>query len=160
VVAIDVPIKYSICWQVVLLLPSNLVDSNVQEEGVFEAIDNGYLESLQIFVTQKSDSEQTVIESYKFQFNYASSGIRSVKISPGSNRVFILEDVHRSFKSAIRALLRSLKGLPRLSGSRSLTAPHSSMADVSYSTPQIRNETDLHRGMPDHVSACRVCGPG
>ena len=87
----------------------------IQEQGVFDALERGYLEGLQVFVTKTSQGKLSVLENYHFVFAYEQGRIRSVQVNP-TNHIFILENVHKSFKAATRALLRTLRDLPRLPG--------------------------------------------
>ncbi|EXJ81566.1 hypothetical protein A1O1_07630 [Capronia coronata CBS 617.96] len=89
------------------------------ERGVFEALEHGFLDTLQVFVTDNNGDPPTVIESYRFAFSYNNGLINSIELSP-TNHVFVLDHFQKSFKTAIRALLRSLKCLPRLPARRKL----------------------------------------
>lgn len=62
---------------------------------------------------------QTVLESYSFTFEYHHGILSSIQLSP-TNHTFVFGNLRRSFKGAIRALLRSLRDLPRLPGSTTL----------------------------------------
>ncbi|EXJ61174.1 uncharacterized protein A1O5_11966 [Cladophialophora psammophila CBS 110553] len=89
------------------------------EQGVFEALDRGFLDSLRVFVTQTTEKQPVVVETYHFVFAYDFGRVTSVRLSP-TDQGFVLENVHKSFKAAIRALLRSLRALPRLLAHRKL----------------------------------------
>ncbi|KIV97548.1 hypothetical protein PV10_01287 [Exophiala mesophila] len=85
----------------------------VQEEGVFEYLRNSHLEALQIFVVQDNANTQTPIETYSFAFQYKDG--RPDTIHFGTNKqTFLTTQIHQGLKVAIRNLLSSLKGLPRL----------------------------------------------
>ena len=87
----------------------------VQEQGVFDALEYGYLEGLQVFVTKTSRGQVSVLENYHFVFAYEQGRVSSVQISP-TNHTFVLGDVHKNFRAAARALIRSLRDLPRPPG--------------------------------------------
>ncbi|OQV03309.1 HORMA domain-containing protein [Cladophialophora immunda] len=89
------------------------------EQGVFDALHRNYLESLRVFVTKATGSNQEIVETYHFTFAYERDRIISVRLSL-ADHAFVLENVHKSFKAAIRALLRSLRNLPRLPARRKL----------------------------------------
>ncbi|KAG9772225.1 hypothetical protein ABEF93_006143 [Exophiala dermatitidis] len=89
------------------------------ETGVFSALEHGHLETLQVFVTDNDESPRIVIESYSFAFSYDRGRVSTVKMTP-TNQVFVLEQFQKSFKAAIRVLLRSLKPLHRLPARRKL----------------------------------------
>ncbi|KIW93161.1 uncharacterized protein Z519_05766 [Cladophialophora bantiana CBS 173.52] len=89
------------------------------EQGVYDALDRGYLDSLRVFVTQTTEKQPVIVETYHFVFAYDFGRVTGVRLSP-TNQAFVLENVHKSFKAAIRALLRSLRALPRLLARRKL----------------------------------------
>ncbi|KAJ9614524.1 hypothetical protein H2200_002661 [Cladophialophora chaetospira] len=89
------------------------------EQGVFEALKRGYLESLYVFITKTSRSRVSIVENYRFVFAYEQGKVHSVQINP-MDQVFTLESVHKTFKVATRALLRLLRDLPRLPARRKL----------------------------------------
>lgn len=65
---------------------------------------------------------ETVLESYSFNFGYDHGHLSSIRLTP-TNHIFIFEPFQRGFKAAIRAQLRSLRDLPRLPGSTTVTMP-------------------------------------
>ncbi|ETN43689.1 uncharacterized protein HMPREF1541_02848 [Cyphellophora europaea CBS 101466] len=89
------------------------------EHGVFEAVEAGYLDVLQVFVTTDSGDHKTIRETYTYSFNYYGKSVSSIELKEQQQHLS-LPDAQRSFKSAIRCLLRSIKDLPRLPGKRSL----------------------------------------
>jgi hypothetical protein len=86
----------------------------LQEDGIFEALQRNYLDTLQVFITKAADP-RAVLETYSFAFKYIDGRLNSILLAPTS-RSLVLENFQKSFKSVIRALLRSLKDLPRLPG--------------------------------------------
>ncbi|KIX96602.1 uncharacterized protein Z520_07868 [Fonsecaea multimorphosa CBS 102226] len=89
------------------------------EQGVFDALHRSYLDSLRVFVTKATESQPVIVETYHFAFAYDHGRVTGVRLSP-LDQAFVLENVHKSFKAAIRALLRSLRNLPRLPARRKL----------------------------------------
>jgi len=67
-----------------------------------------------MFVT-KAAEPLTILETYSFVFTYTQGRVISIELTP-TKRSLVLENFQKSFKGAIRTLLRSLKELPRLPG--------------------------------------------
>jgi hypothetical protein len=82
---------------------------------VFHALERGYLDTLQVFVTNPSATDLSVLESYHFTFAYEHARVRGIRVSPVEH-TFELKSAQKSFRAAARALLRSLRDLPRLPG--------------------------------------------
>ena len=88
---------------------------NHQEKGVFDALDRGYLESVQVFVSRSSRGKLSLLENYNFVFEYEEGRVSGIRVSP-LDQNFTPGQVHKSFKAATRGLLRSLRDIPRLPG--------------------------------------------
>jgi hypothetical protein len=76
-------------------------------------LQRGYLEVLQVFVASDTGDRREIFEAYTYMFQYSSSRLTTVQIGETS-RVFSVIERQKSFKAAIRALLRVMKMLPRL----------------------------------------------
>ncbi|EXJ82467.1 hypothetical protein A1O3_06280 [Capronia epimyces CBS 606.96] len=129
------------------------------ENGVFEALEHGYLNTLQVFVTDNNGSTPTVLETYCFTFSYDGGRVSSVEFSP-TNHVFVLEHLHKSFKAAIRALLRSLKQLPRLPARRKLgmSLTYNDECPNIYQPPGFMDRDDPEE--PDRLLICEALEQG
>lgn len=80
---------------------------------MFDAVSCGFLETLQVFVASSEDSEKSVLETYTYHFEYEDDRVTSVNLE-GNNQPFTLARSQKSFKAAIRGLLRAMQELPRL----------------------------------------------
>ncbi|KIX04221.1 uncharacterized protein Z518_07775 [Rhinocladiella mackenziei CBS 650.93] len=117
------------------------------EYGVFEALQRGYLDRLQVFVTNNTGSDLTILETYHFCFSYDHGRVHGIQLSP-PNHTFVLENFQKSFKAAIRALLRSLQDLPRLPARRKLgmSLTYTEHCPVIYQPPGFVDKGDLEEG--------------
>ncbi|EXJ54587.1 hypothetical protein A1O7_09928 [Cladophialophora yegresii CBS 114405] len=124
------------------------------EQGVFDALERGYLQDLQVFVTRSSQGQLSVLENYHFVFAYEKGRVSSVQVNP-TNHTFTLENVHKSFKASIRALLRSLRDLPRLPARRRLgmSLAYNKSCPTLYQPPGFVDKNDFQE-----VDAEVVCG--
>ncbi|ETI20319.1 hypothetical protein G647_08353 [Cladophialophora carrionii CBS 160.54] len=129
------------------------------EKGVFDALERGYLEDLQVFVTKSSQGQLSVLENYHFVFAYEQGRVSSVQVNP-MNHTFTLENVHKSFKASIRALLRSLRDLPRLPAHRRLgmSLAYNKSCPTLYQPPGFVDKTDFQEG--DAEAVCDSLGGG
>lgn len=84
-----------------------------QEDGVFDALKHSYLDTLHVFITSDSADKSAVLENYTYSFHYRGPKITSVHIGE-TEKGLSLEYSQKSFKAAIRALLRIMKDLPSL----------------------------------------------
>lgn len=82
---------------------------------MFEAIEKGYLDTLQVFVTTNSGNSHTIRETYTYSFSYYGNAVASVELKEQQQHLS-LSDAQRSLKAAIRCLLRAVKDLPHLPG--------------------------------------------
>ncbi len=92
-----------------LIIPLN----SVKEVGVFDALQRSYLEILHVFITSTAHLEAPILETYTYTFEYHGSNVTNVRIGE-TGKVFSLADSQKSFKTAIRVLLRTMKDLPPL----------------------------------------------
>ncbi|KIV83182.1 hypothetical protein PV11_05232 [Exophiala sideris] len=113
------------------------------EDGVFEALQYGYLETLQIFIT-KVGEPLTVLETYSFVFTYTQGQVSSIELTP-TKRSLVLENFQKSFKAVIRTLLRSVKDLPRLPARRRLgmSLVYNDECPVDYQPQGFVDQADL-----------------
>jgi hypothetical protein len=72
-----------------------------------------------VFVTKTTEGKLSILENFHFVFAYEQGCVSSIRLSP-TDHTFVLGEVQKSFKAATRALLRSLRDLPRLPGLLSL----------------------------------------
>lgn len=86
-----------------------------QEKGVFDALRYHLLQTLQFFVVKTSDGSHDLLETYTFTFRYMDGHLDTIVFEP-SKYMLTIKTLCQGFKGAIRALLRSLKDLPRLPG--------------------------------------------
>ncbi|RMZ79979.1 hypothetical protein DV738_g2955, partial [Chaetothyriales sp. CBS 135597] len=89
---------------------------NMLEEGVFDAIKNAYLDTLHVFVATNADETREIYETYSFQFKYEEERITTISVGE-LKQAFTLGRSQKSFKAAIRHLLRSMRGRPRVPNS-------------------------------------------
>ncbi|KEF55036.1 uncharacterized protein A1O9_08689, partial [Exophiala aquamarina CBS 119918] len=75
------------------------------EMGVFQELQCGYLQVLQMFVTKNMHGRQTLLESYSFAFEYDHGTLSSIQLSP-IDHTFVFANPRVSFKSGILAALR------------------------------------------------------
>ncbi|KIW62466.1 hypothetical protein PV04_10639 [Phialophora macrospora] len=129
------------------------------EEGVFDALERGYLQDLQVFVTKTSEGQLSVLENYHFVFAYEQGRVSSIQVNP-TNHTFTLENVHKSFKASIRALLRSLRGLPRLPARRRLgmSLAYNKSCPALYQPPGFVDKDDFQEGDAEVVCDSLVGG--
>ncbi len=90
-----------------------------QEYGVFDAVEQGYVDTLQVFITSDAQHNKSILEAYTYCFRYQGARITGVDLR-ASNDTFTLEDSQKSFKFAFRGLLRSVQSLSPLPGSAKL----------------------------------------
>ncbi|RMD42484.1 hypothetical protein DV735_g2669, partial [Chaetothyriales sp. CBS 134920] len=86
---------------------------NMLEEGVFDAIRRAYLDTLHVFVATDANGTREIHETYSFQFKYDEDRITTIRVGE-SRQAFTLQSSQRSFKAAIRVLLRSMQGMPHV----------------------------------------------
>lgn len=82
-----------------------------KESGVFDALKQSHLHVLHVFVTSNTHGDNTILETYTYTFEYRGPHVTGVRVGE-TGRAFSLSDSQRSFKAAIRALLRTMKDLP------------------------------------------------
>ncbi|OAG41271.1 hypothetical protein AYO21_04434 [Fonsecaea monophora] len=118
-----------------------------QEQGVFDALDQSYLDSLRVFVTDAAQRQPSIIETYHFAFAYERGTVTSVHLSSVAH-AFVLENVHKSFRAAIRALLRSLRNLPRLPARRKLgmSLTYNETCPMVYQPPGFVDKDEYQEG--------------
>jgi hypothetical protein len=87
----------------------------LQELGVFLALEHAYLDTLQIIVTTEAGGSKAVRETYTYCFTYYGQSVASIELKE-HQQFLSLSEAQRSFKAAIRCLLRALRDLPRLPG--------------------------------------------
>ncbi|KPI40881.1 Meiosis-specific protein hop1 [Cyphellophora attinorum] len=92
---------------------------NMIERGVFRAIEEAYLDVLQVFITIPAGKSQSIQETYTYSFTYFENAVASVEWKE-QQQFLSLADAQRSFKTAIRSLLRSIQDLPSLQDQCSL----------------------------------------
>jgi hypothetical protein len=92
---------------------------------VLEAIEKGCLDTLQVFITTDSAGSHAIRETYTYRFSYYGNAVASVELKE-QQQYLTMADAQRSFKTAIRCLLRAVKDLPRLPGQYSLPPPQHS----------------------------------
>jgi hypothetical protein len=107
-------------------------------------------------VTKTSQGQLSVLENYHFVFAYEQGRVSSIQVNP-TNHTFTLENVHKSFKASIRALLRSLRDLPRLPGLFCQPSSWFNALTVD-SSPQTGHEPCIQQVMSNTISATGVCG--
>ncbi|OAL36722.1 hypothetical protein AYO20_04054 [Fonsecaea nubica] len=66
-----------------------------QEQGVFDALDQSYLDSLRVFVTDAAQRQPSIIETYHFAFAYKRGTVTSVHLSSVA-QAFVLENNSRA----------------------------------------------------------------
>ncbi|OAP54663.1 hypothetical protein AYL99_11111 [Fonsecaea erecta] len=117
------------------------------EKGVFDALHRTYLDSLRVFVTNATESQPMIVETYHFAFAYEQGRVTGVRLDP-VNHAFVLENAHKSFKAAIRALLRSLRDLPRLPARRKLgmSLTYNETCPMPYQPPGFVDKDDYQEG--------------
>lgn len=92
----------------------------MQEGGIFDALQNGYLEAIQLSICADSSRPSEILECYTFTITYSSSSgqtgrnVSSVTVSPGPQTAFFVGDAQKSFNAAIKCLLKLIRGLPQL----------------------------------------------
>jgi hypothetical protein len=86
-----------------------------QEDGVFDALGLAYLDVLHLFVTSGASDDAEILESYTYAFKYQGQQVSGVRIGE-TGRALSIAASQKSFKAAIRALLRTMKDLPNLPG--------------------------------------------
>lgn len=92
----------------------------MQDGGIFDALQSGYLEAIQLSICADSRRPSEVMECYTFTFTYNSSSgqinrdVSTITVSPGSDAVFLVGDAQKSFNAAIKGLLKLIHGLPQL----------------------------------------------
>ena len=92
----------------------------MQERGIFDALQSGYLEAIQLSICSDSSRPSEILECYTFAITYSSSSgssgrtVSSVTLSPGPHPAFFVGDAQRSFNAAIKGLLKVTRGLPQL----------------------------------------------
>ena len=86
-----------------------------QEYGIFDAIEQGYVDTLQVFITNDAQHNKSILEAYTYCFRYQGARVTGVDLR-ASDDTFTLEDCQKSFKLAFRGLLRSVQSLPPLPG--------------------------------------------
>ena len=84
-----------------------------KESGVFDALARSYLDVLHVFVTSNAKHDSPILETYTYTFEYRENHVANIRIGE-TGKVFSLIDSQKSFKAAIRALLRTMKELPPL----------------------------------------------
>ena len=82
---------------------------------MFSAVEASYLDQLQILIITKDGAAQAIQETYTYSFTYLNNAVASVELKE-KHQSLSLSDAQRSFKAAIRNLLRSIKDLPQLPG--------------------------------------------
>ncbi|KAK5478839.1 hypothetical protein LTR43_004097 [Exophiala xenobiotica] len=122
------------------------------EDGIFEALQRSYLDTLQVFITKAADP-RAVLETYSFAFKYVDGRLNSILLAPTS-RSLVLENFQKSFKSVIRALLRSLKDLPRLPAHRRLgmSLVYNDDCPPKYQPPGFVDQQDF-----PHEAGDKIC---
>ncbi|KAK5409813.1 hypothetical protein LTR07_008828 [Exophiala xenobiotica] len=122
------------------------------EDGIFEALQRSYLDTLQVFITKAADPRD-VLETYSFAFKYVDGRLNSILLAPTS-RSLVLENFQKSFKSVIRALLRSLKDLPRLPAHRRLgmSLVYNDDCPPKYQPPGFVDQQDF-----PHEAGDKIC---
>ena len=80
---------------------------------MFDALKRSYLDILHVFVTSKAGQDDSILETYTYTFEYLAGHVTNVRIAESGN-TFSLADSQKSFKAAIKALLRMMKDLPTL----------------------------------------------
>ena len=92
----------------------------MQEGGIFDALQNGYLEAIQLSICADSNRPSEIVECYTFTVTYCSSpgqpsrNVSGITVSPDTQTAFLVNDAQKSFNAAIKGLLRSIRGLPQL----------------------------------------------
>ncbi|KAK5264273.1 hypothetical protein LTR99_003580 [Exophiala xenobiotica] len=122
------------------------------EDGIFEALQRSYLDTLQVFITKAADP-RAVLETYSFAFKYVDGRLNSILLAPTS-RSLVLENFQKSFKSVIRALLRSLQDLPRLPAHRRLgmSLVYNDDCPPKYQPPGFVDQQDF-----PHEAGDKIC---
>lgn len=87
-----------------------------QENGVFDALENSFLDILHVFITSDVADDNAILETYTYSFEYEGPQITGVRIGETEKGLTLIES-QKSFKAAIRALLRTMKDLPPLPSS-------------------------------------------
>ena len=101
----------------------------MQEGGIFDALQNGYLEAIQLSICADTSRRSEIVECYTFTITYTSSSgqtgrsVSSVTVSPGPQTAFFVGDAQKSFNAAIKCLLKLIRGLPQLPRERFLLCP-------------------------------------
>lgn len=85
----------------------------MEEVGVFGALQRSYLDMLHVFVTSTAQQDAPILETYTYTFEYHGNHVTNVRIGE-TGKAFSLANSQKSFKTAIRALLRTMKDLPAL----------------------------------------------
>jgi hypothetical protein len=70
---------------------------------------------LQVFITTPAGKSQSIQETYTYSFTYFENAVASVEWKE-QQQFLSLADAQRSFKTAIRSLLRSIQDLPSIPG--------------------------------------------
>jgi HORMA domain len=92
----------------------------MQEGGIFDALQTGYLEAIQLSICADSSRPSEIVECYTFTVTYTSSSgqtgrnVSSITVSPDPHTAFFVGDAQKSFNTAIKGLLRLIRGLPQL----------------------------------------------
>ena len=95
-----------------------LTDLVHQEYGVFDALEHGYVNAIQFFIAGTPKSPSSVHEKYTLTIRYTGrrehvdGEIHTMELSTPDTTLVV--SALSSFKKAIRALLKSLTGLPHL----------------------------------------------
>jgi hypothetical protein len=83
-------------------------------------LEKGYLEAIQLAICTDSSRPTEVLECYTFAFTYArlrghsSREVSSISISPSCQNLVLVGDARKNFNTAIKGLLKSIRGLPQL----------------------------------------------
>jgi hypothetical protein len=117
-----------------------------QEDGVFDALRLAYLDILHLFVTSSASDDAEILESYTYAFEYQGQQVSSVRIGETGGALSMAAS-QKSFKAAIRALLRTMKDLPYLPGQYI-----SLLANFGYLTSDRTAQVGYERLIPVRLS--------
>jgi hypothetical protein len=88
----------------------------VQECGVFDALERGWLQTLELIMTPTLETPLKVLEKYSFSFQYANGTLQSMTMSKYGKVSLSLDTIRGDLCQMIRRIIELDTTLPRLPG--------------------------------------------
>jgi meiosis-specific protein HOP1 len=102
-------------------LDLGLVDYEVlilkQENGVFSALEKGWLRAMDLIITSYASQPLKILEKYTYEFCYGEETLVTIEMPDGSSEV-TFDHVRRDIRSVIKRIIELDRVLPRLPANR------------------------------------------